>query len=101
MGISPKKDFRCPYREAAPELKTVAAAPPGIVMAGQAPGPRPMRSPAPCTSAPAPPPNVLHRLMHLRRRARVTEADELVAIGRIEIDARRHRDVGLLQHALG
>src|SRR5205809_3407086 len=43
----------------------------------------------------------LHRLVHLRRRARIAEADEVPSLDRIEIDAGRDRHVGLLQHALG
>src|ERR1700752_177081 len=48
-----------------------------------------------------PRPGPLPRLALPRRRARVAEADEVLAVQRIEIDARRRRHVGFLEHALG
>src|SRR5215470_2359730 len=43
----------------------------------------------------------LHRLVHLCRRTRVAETDEMSALERIEIDAGRRRHVRLRQHAPG
>src|SRR5262245_50888138 len=42
-----------------------------------------------------------HRLVDLRRCPRVAETDEVSALVRIEIDARRRRHVRLHQHLLG
>src|SRR5262249_36637591 len=47
-----------------------------------------------------PPPDPFDRGARVVARARVTEADELVPVDRIEIDARRRRHVRLAQHAL-
>src|SRR5438067_6172758 len=48
-----------------------------------------------------PPPDPLHRLLHVRGRSGIAEADEMAAAHRIEVGARRRRDVRLVEHALG
>ena len=49
--------------------------------------------------APEPIGDPLHRFMHLGGGARVTEAQEMSAVDRIEINARRGGDARLVQHA--
>src|SRR5262245_43017273 len=43
----------------------------------------------------------LHRLVHLCGRAGVAEPKERRAAQRVEVDPRRRRDVGVVEHALG
>src|SRR6266508_189892 len=43
----------------------------------------------------------LDRFVHVRRCTRIAETDEMSALERIEIDARRRRHMRLRQHALG
>jgi hypothetical protein len=52
-----------------------------------------------CLSEPAR--DARHRFAHVVGRARVGKANEGAAVDRIEIDARRRRDMRLLQHPLG
>src|SRR5665213_4433388 len=41
-----------------------------------------------------------HRFAHVLGRTRVGKADEPAAVDRVEVDAGRCRDMGLLQHSL-
>src|SRR3954470_13507348 len=45
--------------------------------------------------------DALDRLLHVRGRAGVAEAHEMPAVDRIEIDARRRRNMGIFQQPLG
>src|SRR5690349_24683255 len=48
-----------------------------------------------------PPGDTRNRLAHLIGRSRVAKTDELAAMNRIEVDARRCGDARLFQHLLG
>src|SRR5262245_25696655 len=72
--------------------------------------PRPVRQPvrakhslirATALSCSKPPPDPLHRLVHLGSRAGIAEPDKVPAVDWIEIDAGRRGDMGLLEHPLG
>src|SRR6185437_14566778 len=54
---------------------------------------------SPRTLSIEPCPDPLDRLAHFRGRTGIAEADEVAAVNRIEIDAGRRRDTGLVEHA--
>src|SRR5690606_8790530 len=56
--------------------------------------------PAPSRLCPGEPrADPLDRLVHLRARTRIAQAQEAVAAPRVEIDARGRRDMRLIEHA--